>query len=72
VREKCTNSKNTTNIKAFLGLTGYYIGGSLKNAQKFREIPNEYDILITVTADLTLKYNILREYLLQLGHNIPI
>jgi len=62
-------NKNKMTFEEFMNNNNVYINNNIEEVKRnYCEIPNDYDILITVTADLTLKFNVLREYLLQLGY----
>jgi len=62
-------NENEMTFEEFMNNNNVYINNNIEEVnENYSEIPSDYDILITVTADLTLKFNVLREYLLQLGH----
>lgn len=56
-------------FEEFMSNNKVYINNNIEEINEtYDDIPNDYDILFTITADVQLKFNVLREYINQLGH----
>jgi len=62
------NKENMT-FEEFMNNNNVYTNNNIEEInENYSEITSDYDILITLTSDLTLIYNVLREFILQLNH----
>lgn len=56
-------------FEEFMNSNKVYINSNIQEINEtINDIPDNYDILLTLTADLVLSFNVFREYIIKLGH----